>query len=326
MRVFLAGGSGVVGRALIPQLVQAGHEVVATTRAPAKLDLLQRLGAHPVILDALDGEAVRQAVREARPEAVIHQLTALPARYEPSRASFYEGTNRLRTEGTAHLVEAAVEAGAGRFVFQSIAFMAAFEGPPVVDESARLQEAAPPPFGPSVRATLAGERLATTTPGLAGVVLRYGQLYGPDTYFAPEGDFGRRARGRQLPIVGDGGGMFSFLHPEDAAAAAVMALERGQGVYNVTDDEPAAAREWIPVFCDAVGAPRPLRIPLWLARLVAGRMVAEAMVSYRAASSARAKAELGWAPRHPSWRQGFYETASAGAAGSRGGTATGSAR
>jgi nucleoside-diphosphate-sugar epimerase len=273
------------------------------------------------VLDALDGEAVRQAVLEFRPDAVIHQLTALPARYEPTKASFYTGTNRLRTEGTRHLVTAAKEAGATRFVYQSISFMTTFEGPPVLDETAPLQVGAPPPFGPAVQATLEGERLATTTDGLTGVVLRYGQLYGPGTYFAPDGDFARRARGRQLPIVGDGGGMFSFLHVEDAASAAVAALERGSGVYNVSDDEPAAARDWIPVFCEAVGAPRPMRVPVWLARVIAGRMVAEGMTRYRAAANGKSKAELGWTPGHPTWRQGFYEMASAGVPASSGAAA-----
>ena len=311
MRVFLAGGSGVVGRALVPQLVAAGHEVVATTQTPAKLDLLQRLGARPLVLDALDGDAVREAVRQAAPEAIIHQLTALPPRYEPTKRGFYERTNRLRRDTTRHLLAAARDCGTRRFVFQSICFMYAFRGARVVDETAPLQLDAPPPFGDAVRATLEGERLATDTEGITGVVLRYGQLYGQGTYFAPDGDFARRARRRALPIVGEGEGTFSFLHVEDAAGAAVAALERGDGVYNVADDDPAPAREWIPAFCDAIGAPRPWRVPLWLARLLAGRALADTMAGFRGAANAKARAELGWAPSRPSWRTGFYETASA---------------
>jgi len=302
VRVFLAGGSGVIGRPLIPQLAAAGHEVWATTRTPAKLEDLRALGAVPVLLDALDGEAVRAAVRESRPEAIIHQLTALPPVYDPTKPSFFEATGRLRTEGTRHLVEAGTEAGVRRFVFQSISFMHKLAGPAVLDEDAPLDEASP-----ATAQTVAGERLILDA---GGVVLRHAQLYGPGTYFAADGDFGKRARRRMLPVLGDGGGVFSFLHVEDAAAAAVAALAGGSGAYNIADDEPAPAREWIPVFCDAVGAPRPLHIPFWLGRLVAGSLVANAMANFRGSANARAKAELGWAPSRPSWRSGFYELSS----------------
>ena len=312
MRVFLAGGSGVIGRPLIRQLVAAGHVVVATTQSPAKVALLEQLGATAVVMDAFDGGAVRKAVIDAKPEAVMHQLTALPPKYDPTKPAFYEKTTRLRGETTEHLVQAARDAGAGRFIFQSICFMHEFKGPMVLDETAPIQVDAPGHVGEATRATLRGEALATATEGLTGVVLRYGQLYGPGTYFSPEGDFGRRARKRMLPIVGDGGGTFSFLHVEDAASAAATALEKGEGVYNIADDEPAPAREWIPVFCEAVGAPRPLRIPLWLARLVAGRTVADGMANFRGSTSEKAKRELGWRPGHPTWRRGFYEIASAG--------------
>lgn len=302
MRVFLAGGGGVIGRPLIPQLVAAGHEVVATTRTPAKEELLRSLGATPVVVDALDREAVGRAVTEARPEAVIHQLTALPPVFDPSKPSFFAPTGRLRREATRHLVEAGLKAGARRFVFQSISFMHRLEGPPVLAEDAPLDESSP-----AAAATLAGERMILEA---GGTVLRYAQLYGPGTYFSAGGDFGRRARRRMLPILGDGGGVFSFLHVEDAASAAVLALERGEGVYNVADDEPALAREWIPVFCAAVGAPRPWHVPLWLGRLVAGALVAETMAHSRGAANARARAQLGWAPSR-SWRTGFYDGASA---------------
>jgi nucleoside-diphosphate-sugar epimerase len=308
VRVFLAGGGGVIGRPLVRQLVAAGHEVTATTRTEAKAGLLAGLGATPAVVDALAAEALRRAVLEARPVAVIHQLTALPARYQPTRPAFYAATNRLRAEATATLLAAGQEAGATRFVFQSICFLYKLAGPPVLDETAPVATGAPEPFGTATAATLEGERLVLDA---GGVVLRYGQLYGPGTYFAADGDFGRRARRRLLPIVGAGGGMFSFLSVEDAASAAVAALGRGRGVYNVADDEPAPAREWIPVFCDAVGAPPPWRVPAWLARLVAGSAAVSSMTEGRGASSAKARAELGWSPSRPSWRTGFYELAAA---------------
>lgn len=305
VRVFVAGGSGVIGRPLVWQLVAAGHEVVATTRTPAKADLLRSLGAEPIVVDALDAAAVRKAVVAARPEAVVHQLTALPPTYDPSKAAFYTLTNRLRTEGTRHLLAAAQAAGSSRFVMQSICFLYELKGPPVLDESAPVAASAPEPFGSAVRATLEGERLVLEGSDSTGIVLRYGQLYGPGTYFARDGDLARRARRRLLPIVGAGSGVFSFLHVEDAAAAAVAALTQGSGVYNVADDEPALARDWIPAYCAAVGAPQPLRIPVWLARLIAGPSLVATMLHSRGAANARAKRELGWRPQFPSWREGF---------------------
>lgn len=305
VRVFVAGGSGVIGRPLVWQLVAAGHEVVATTRTPARADLLRSLGAEAVVLDALDARAVMEAVVAARPAAVVHQLTALPSTYDPSKAAFYTLTNRLRTEGTRHLLAAARAAGSSRFVMQSICFLYELKGAPVLDESAPVAASAPEPYGSAVRATLEGERLVLESSDSTGVVLRYGQLYGPGTYFARDGDMARRARRRLLPIVGAGSGVFSFLHVEDAAAAAVAALTQGSGPYNVADDEPAPAREWIPAFCAAVGAPQPLQIPVWLARLIAGPAVVATMLHSRGAANARAKSELGWRPQFPSWREGF---------------------
>ncbi len=305
MRVFLAGGAGVIGQPLIRQLIAGGHEVVATTRSSLKVAVIRGLGATPVVLDALDPAAVLAAVRAAKPEAIIHQLTALPPRYEPARAEFYTMTSRLRSEGTRHLVSAAREVGATRFVYQSIAFLARPQGPKVLTEAAPAWDDAPEPYGDAVRKTLEGERMAMQTAGLQGVVLRYGQLYGPGTYFGPQGDFAVRARKRMLPIVGDGTGVFSFLHVEDAAGAAAAALTGEPGVYTVTDDDPAAAREWIPAFCAAVGAPRPMQVPVWLARLIAGSFVTSAMVESRGFSNARGKAGRGWTPVHPSWREGL---------------------
>jgi nucleoside-diphosphate-sugar epimerase len=306
MKVFLAGGSGVIGRCLIPQLVAAGHQVAATTRSAAKGPMIKSLGATPVLVDALDAPALGKAVTDFRPDAVMNQLTDLPQRYNPRKLGpYYERTSRLRVDATRTLLVASREAGARRFVYQSLAFMYVPDGPAALAEDAKLALHAPEPFGSAVRATVEGERLALSDDGITGVVLRYGQLYGPGTYFDHEGDFARQARRRMLPIVGSGGGVFSFVHVDDAAGAAVVALERGKGVYNIVDDDPAAARDWIPAFCRDVGAPAPMHVPGWLVELLAGRFAAATMQRGRGASNAKAKQELGWEPRHPSWRGGF---------------------
>jgi len=307
MRVFVAGGTGVIGRRLVPQLVDAGHQVTATTRTPGKAQQLRSLGATPAVVDALDEQAVAAAVRAAAPEVVMNQLTRLPRRYNPRRLRpWFEATSRLRVEGTRHLLAAAREVGARRFVYQSIAFMYALCGPAVVDEDAPTAADAPHPYGPVFRSTLTGERMALEAEGIDGVVLRYGQLYGPGTYFASDGDFARQARLRLLPVVGGGRGVFSFLHVDDAASAAVCSTTRGRGVYNVVDDDPAPGREWIPVFAEAAGASPPMRVPRWMTRLLAGAWATATLTDSRGASNARAKRELGWRPRHPGWREGFF--------------------
>jgi nucleoside-diphosphate-sugar epimerase len=310
MRVFVAGGTGVIGRRLLPQLVAAGHEVTATTRRQEKAELLHSLGAMPVVLDALDEKAVIEAVRSAAPDVVMNQLTDLPQRYQPRKLGpYFLSTMRLRVDGTRHLLSGARAAGSSRFIFQSIAFMYALSGPMVLDEAAPIAVDAPDPNGVVYRGTLEGERLALEADGIAGVVLRYGQLYGPGTYFAADGDFARQARQRQLPIVAGGAGVFSFLHVDDAASAAVCALTRGRGVYNVVDDEPAPGREWIPVFAEAVGAPKPLRVPAWAATMMAGEWSAAMLTQGRGASNARARNELGWQPGRPSWRDARFDLA-----------------
>ncbi len=306
MKVFLAGGSGVIGRCLIPQLVAAGHQVAATTRSATKTPIIESLGAIPVVVDALDAPELIKAITDFRPEAVMNQLTDLPQRYNPRKLGpFYERTNRLRVEATRTLLAAATEAGAQRFVYQSIAFMYAAAGPAVLPEDAALALSAPEPFGSAVRATAEGERLTLSADGVAGVVLRYGQLYGPGTYFDRDGDFARQARRWMLPIVGSGSGVFSFVHVDDAAGAAVVALEHGDGVYNIVDDDPAAARDWIPGFCRDIGAPAPMHVPGWLVSLLAGRFAAATLREGRGASNAKAKRELDWVPRHTTWRDGF---------------------
>jgi nucleoside-diphosphate-sugar epimerase len=304
--VFVAGGSGAIGRALVPRLVAAGHEVAATTRSADKAAMVESLGATAVVVDALDKPAVTAAVKAFKPDAVMNQLTSLPQRYNPRRIGpWFALTNRLRVDGTKILLAAAAEVGARRFIQQSIAFAYKNIGPLALDESAPLWVDAPEPFGGAVRATAEGERLATSADGVTGVALRYGQLYGPGTYFAAGGDFERQAKSRMLPIVGSGAGIFSFLHIADAATSAIAALERGTGVYNVADDEPAACRDWIPAFCQEVGAPAPMHVPALVARIAAGSVAAGLLIEGRGASNAKAKRELGWTPSHPTWRAGF---------------------
>jgi nucleoside-diphosphate-sugar epimerase len=308
MRVFVAGASGVIGKPLVRQLLAAGHEVTGTTRREERAAEIEAAGAKAAVCDALDGRALTEAVEQASPEVVVNQLTSLPQRYDPRKASFYAATNRVRSEGGRNLLAAARAAGARRLLTQSIAFLYAPEGNWVKDEDARPFDDAPGHFGPAVEAMLGHEREVLEAPGLEGLVLRYGQFYGPGTYYAPDGHLGREVRRRRFPIVGPGTGTFSFLHVEDAAGATVAALERGApGIYNVVDDEPAPLREWLPDFAEALGAKPPRRVPVWLAKLVAGSSTAAMATQLRGASNAKAKRELGWQPRYPSWRQGFRE-------------------
>jgi nucleoside-diphosphate-sugar epimerase len=308
MRVFVAGASGAIGTPLVGQLVEAGHEVTGTTRRPERAEGIRAAGAQAVVCDVYDARGLREAVVEARPEVVVNELTSLPDRYDPRKASFYEETNRVRGEGGRNLVEAARAAGARRVVTQSISFLCAPEGDWVKDEEARPWVDAPGHFGPSVRVLIDHEREVVDSGEFDGLVLRYGQFYGPGTYFAPDGHLGRETRRRRFPIVGPGTGDFSFIHVEDAAGATVAALDRGSpGVYNVTDDEPAPLHEWLPVYAEALGAKPPFRVPIWLANLVAGKAVSGNAIAMRGASNEKAKRELGWRPRYPSWRQGFRE-------------------
>jgi 2-alkyl-3-oxoalkanoate reductase len=305
MRVMVSGASGAIGRFLIPQLVEAGHEVVGLTRRRDKADALGALGARGAVVDALDREAVRQVVLDAAPEAVIDQLTSLPRDYDLRDPHLYDANDEIRSKGTPALHDAAREAGARRFVMQSVAFLYAPEGDWVKSEDAPMWMDAPMPFARSVRVLADNEQRITGDPDVEGVVLRYGFFYGPGTYYAPDGSIAAQVRKRQFPIVGKGQGMMSYVHLRDAAAATVAALDRGRGIYNVVDDDPAPAREWLPVYAQAIGARRPLRIPAWIARLVAGGMIARAATELRGASNAKAKAELGWQPSIPSWREGF---------------------
>jgi 2-alkyl-3-oxoalkanoate reductase len=307
MRVFVAGASGAIGGPLVRQLVAVGHEVTGMTRREERAEEIRAAGAEAVVCDVFDAPALESAVRAASPEVVLHMLTAIPQRFD-WKADPLAATNRLRTEGTRNLLAAARTAGARRVVAESVAFLYAPRGDWVKDEDAELFLGAPDPFGGAVEALADLESQVREADGLEGVVLRFGNFYGPGTSFAADGSQADEARRRRLPVVGKGTGTFSFIHVEDAAAATVVAVERGApGTYNVVDDEPAPMREWVPVYAEAVGAKPPRRVPVWLAGLIAGRGVARNAVELRGASNAKAKRELGWQPSYASWRQGFRE-------------------
>jgi nucleoside-diphosphate-sugar epimerase len=309
VKIFVAGATGAIGRRLVPMLVEAGHEVTGMTRSPEKVESLRRLGAEPVVCDAFDASRLGDVVAAARPEVVVHELTAIPAAIDPRRfGEQFEENDRLRSDGTRNLVAAAVAAGARRLVAESIAFAYAPAGAGLRVEDDPLAVDAPFPWGRTVRALGELERAVTATPHIDGIVLRYGTLYGPGTFYAPEGSTAQLVRRRRLPIVGRGAGVTSFLHVDDAAQAAVLALESGApGVYNVVDDEPAPAAEWLPVYARALGARPPRRLPELVARLIAGRAATAMLAGGEGASNAKAKRALGFQPRYPSWRQGFSE-------------------
>jgi 2-alkyl-3-oxoalkanoate reductase len=308
MKVFVAGASGVIGGTLVPQLLAAGHEVKGGTRSEESAEQIRALGAEAVVGDVFDRETVVAQMKAAAPEVVVNELTSLPDRYNPRRKSFYEATNRVRSEGGANLIAGAQAAGARRFVTQSIAFLYAPEGEMVKDEDGRPFTEAAEPFGSGVAAMLGHERAVLDAEGLEGLVLRYGQFYGPAGYYARDGFIGKQVRRRRFPLVGEATGVFSFIHVDDAAGATVAAVENGApGVYNVVDDEPAPMHEWLPVYAEALGAKPPRRVPVWLAKLVAGSGTAGMATAMRGASNEKAKRELRWQPRYPSWRQGFRE-------------------
>lgn len=309
MRVLVAGASGAVGRPLVRMLREGGHEVLGTTRSEAKADLLRELGAEPIVCDARDGDALRRAVLGTEPEAIVNQLTALSAPLNPRKyAEWLEPTNRLRIESTRALVGAAVECGTRLLVSQSIAFAYRWDGDGLKAEDDPLFDAGPGGFDRAVEALHELEARTLETPGLAGIVLRYGYFYGPGTSYASDGQVAEMVRRRQFPVVGAGTGRFSFVHVDDAAAAAVAALARAHpGVYNVVDDEPAELREWLPVYASALGAKPPRRVPRWLGRMVGGRFIGDGSVELRGASNDKTKRELGWQPQWASWRQGFRD-------------------
>jgi 2-alkyl-3-oxoalkanoate reductase len=312
MRVFVAGASGAIGTRLVPQLIDREHEVIGTSTSPGNAERVRSLGAEPVVLDLLDARAVRKAILESEPEVIVHQATALAdLRFSRNFDRSFAQTNRLRTEGTDALLAAARETGVRRFVAQSFAsYRYAREGGPVKTEDDSLD---PNPL-PTTRESQAAMRyLDQAVTDAGGVALRYGGFYG-----AANDGLVEPVRKRQFPIVGDGGGISSFIHLDDAAAATVLALERdAAGIFNVVDDDPAPAREWLPVLANALGAKPPRRVPRWLARLVAGEAAVMIGTEARGASNAKAKRELGWTLRNPSWRQGFVTAYASSASVSR---------
>jgi nucleoside-diphosphate-sugar epimerase len=307
VRVFVAGATGAIGRLLVPMLVAAGHEVTGMTRSHTRAEQLTAAGARAAVADALDERAVLAAVTEAEPEAVINQLTSIPQRLDPRRIERDFALNdRLRSEGARILTGAARAAGARRVIAQSVAFI--YEpGPPgtIHVEHDPLIRNPPRPFARTANAV---KLLEEQTLQAGGLVLRYGYFYGPGTAIATGGSMATDLRRRRMPIIGDGAGVWSFIHVDDAAGATLAALTRGEsGVYNVVDDEPAPVAQWLPALARAIGAPRPMRIPAWLARPLAGEYGLATMTRAQGASNALAMRELDWAPRFASWREGFAQ-------------------
>ncbi len=309
MRVFVAGATGAIGRQLVPRLVAAGHEVHGMTRDESKQAMLDELGAVPVLADALDPDQVATAVAHATPDVIVHQLTSIPAGLDLRHFDRdFAMTNRLRTEGTDHLVSAAQAVGVRRFVAQGISGFGAYarNGGPVKTEEDPLD----PTPAREMRGTIAAIRhLEEAVLGAGwteGIVLRYGAFYGPGTSLTEGSEQFELIRKRKFPVVGDGGGVWSFVHVADAAEATVAAVERGsRGAYNVVDDDPAPVAEWLPALAEQLGAKKPMRVPRFIGRVFAGEVGVVMMTELRGASNAKAKRELGWRPAHPSWRQGL---------------------
>jgi nucleoside-diphosphate-sugar epimerase len=312
MRVFVAGATGAIGRELVPRLIAAGHEVHGMTRSESKQASVQELGAVPVVADALDPDQVAAAVARARPDVIVHELTAIGALDTRHFDRDFALTNRLRTEKTDHLLSAGQAVGVRRFVAQGVAGygMYARTGGAVKSEEDPLD----PTPAREMRETLAAirhlEEAVLGARWTEGIVLRYGAFYGPGTSMAPGAEQFELVRGRKFPLVGDGGGVWSFIHIADAAEATVAAIEHGsRGVYNVVDDDPAPVAEWLPALAQGLGAKKPMRVPRFIGRLFAGEAGVMMMTEVRGASNAKAKRELTWRPAHPSWRQGFAASA-----------------
>jgi nucleoside-diphosphate-sugar epimerase len=307
MRVFVAGATGAIGRPLVDRLVAEGHAVTGTTRDEARARALRDRGAEAVVLDAFDAGAVRAAVARAEPEVVVHQLTALPPEPDPkAMETAIALTARLRRETVPTFAAAARDAGARRFVAQSISFVTRPDGRPVHDEDAPLLADDDPVHGRNVSAVRALEAATTGTDGIEGVVLRYGFYYGPGTWYDRDGTIADMLRKRRYPIIGKGEGRSSFVHVDDAVDATVRALDRGApGIYNVTGDDPVAQREWLPETARLLGAKAPRRIPAWLGRRLAGPVVVHYATTLPGNANGRARAALDWSPRP--WREGFAE-------------------
>jgi nucleoside-diphosphate-sugar epimerase len=308
MRVFVAGATGAVGRPLVPALIAAGHSVVGLTRTAAKADAIRRMGAEPVVADGLDAALIRAVVDATRPDVVIHQMTDLSGATDLRHFDrAFANSNRLRTEGTDHLLAAARAAGVRRFIAQSFCGWAfARTGSPVKTETDELDPDPPAELRRTLDAIRYLEQTVAGSQDPEGIVLRYGTFYGPDTGVLDHAMI-EQIRHRRVPLIGDGGGWWSFVHVDDAAAATVQAVERGKAgnIYNIVDDEPAEVREWLPALAQMLGAKPPHRLPAWIARLIAGEHMVAMMTQVKAGSNAKAKRDLDWQPVHPSWREGF---------------------
>jgi nucleoside-diphosphate-sugar epimerase len=306
MRVLVAGATGAIGRQLVPRLVEAGHEVHGLTRSASKQALLRELGAVPVVADALDPDQVAEAVGGARPEVIVHQLTAIGAVDTRHMERSFALTNRLRTEGTDHLLSAGQAVGVRRFVAQSHIASYARTGAAVKREEDPLDPSPARQMRENLEAMRHLETAVLGADWTEGIVLRYGWFYGPGTSLSPGSEQLEMIRRRKFPLVGDGGAVWSFIHVADAADATVAAVEDGApGVYNVVDDDPAPVAEWLPAVASTLGARKPVRVPRFVGRLFAGEAGVVMMTELRGASNAKAKRELGWRPAHPSWREGL---------------------
>lgn len=307
MKVFLAGATGAIGRPLVRALLERGHVVTGLTRDPAKGAALAAAGATPLVADIYDSATVISAIVAARPDAIVSELTALPQRLDPRKlAQYYAANDRVRREGTRILLEGARRGHVRRLVSQSSAFWYAPTPGLVKTETDRFDTDAPEPIRSAVATMIDVERAVVEAEGVSGVNLRYATLYGPGTWYSATGEVGRRFRERMYPVVGSGDAVMSFVHVDDAASATVAALESdATGAFNVADDEPALAREWMPVFADCIGAPRPWRVPSFVARMLVGRAAAHLALESRGASNHRLRVDLRWQPRFESWRAGF---------------------
>lgn len=311
MRIFVAGATGAVGQQLVPMLVEGGHDVVGTTSTPANRAAIEKSGATPVVMDGLDRDSVRAAVLDTEPDVIIHQLTALKTMTGNMRKfdDEFAMTNRLRSEGTDHLLAAARAAGTKRFIAQSFT---GWTNPRTGSGLATENDPLDPNPTTHSRKTLAAiahlEQVVPAAPDLTGVVLRYGFLYGPGTGLGRDGDMAAMIRDRKLPVIGGGGGVWPLVHVRDAARAAALAVDAGSaGLYNIVDDDPALVRDFLPTLAEALGGKPPMRLPRWFGRLVAGEHAVSVMTQIRGSSNAKAKRELGWEPEYASWRDGFAE-------------------
>jgi nucleoside-diphosphate-sugar epimerase len=308
MRILLAGGTGAVGKRLVPLLVASGHHVIATTRTPDKLEILRAQGADPVIVDGMNRDAVMKAVVSARPDVVVHQMTALGSMRSLKKFDDeFALTNRLRTDGTEYLLAAAHAAGTHKFVAQSYSgWPNERHGSRIKTEDDPLDQTPPTAMTRTLGAIRTLEHMVLNAPGITGIVLRYGSFYGPGTSLSQTGEIVELVRRRKFPVIGNGAGVWSFIHIDDAARATQLAIERGtSGIYNIVDDDPAEVSAWLPDLAQAIGAKPPYRLPAWVGRLVIGDAGLSIMTQVRGSSNVKAKRELGWQPIYASWRDGF---------------------